>query len=313
MVETCMKRVEGVDIGGVPFFVWLRRLYDTIDSRINVNSIHLKKQTDIIAEYQTVMPLMYSCFERFMAVETVVHPEELSGVTPARVVDMSKEYDLTDVNGVRDSVLITAMTVINFSTIYKPQGFTDVIEKTFDKEVLWQLLDKYFEEKPKTVEAQVSLTGDEDLLADALHDLKDAEKNLRQAYKEQNWHKAFKICHSVKGISSVINASSLNSLAKDLEQKFKEGTDVGERAVSMLCSELNKVVTKLSPNKPAVSSESRELLETVQKLLELDDMSAINYIKLLQKMPNTETLIQHLNNYDLLSARTENELLLRKM
>ena len=139
-----------------------------------------------------------------------------------------------------------------------------------------------------------------------------SEKDILRAYEERNWQKAYKVCHSVKGVAAVINAASLNNLAKDLEHKFKDGVEVGERAVTALCQEIAKVVSKLQPTHATLTPEAVELLEIVQKLIDLDDMSAINYVKMLQKVPGTETLAAHLKEYDLVSAGTEIELLLRR-
>jgi hypothetical protein len=105
----------------------------------------------------------------------------------------------------------------------------------------------------------------------------------------------------------------VNAAAKDLEVKFKEGADVSESAVSAFCAELNKLVQKLSPSKPKIGIESKELLEKVHKLLELDNADAFSYIKLLKKIPGTDVLIGHLENYDILSALTEMEFVLQKL
>ena len=209
-------------------------------------------------------------------------------------------------------IMITAMTVNNFDSIYKPQGFTDNLDKTFDKEVLWQLLDKYFDEKPKTVKDQLMLKGDEDLLADALYDLDRAESELRQAYNDQNWHKTYKICHSIKGTSLVINATKLSTIAKELEERFKNNEDVELASVERLCAELTRVINRLTPKQTSMNKETKEILKKIQTLLRRDDFNVVKYAKTLQKMPDMEVLVTHLSNYDLTSALNEVELLMRK-
>ena len=210
-------------------------------------------------------------------------------------------------------ILITAMSVTNFSSIYKPQGFTDMIDKTFDKEVLWQLLDKYFEEKPRTIAAQITVTGDSELMADALYDLKNAETQLAAAYADKNWQKAFRVCHSVKGVAMTIQATSLAKLSKTLEQRFQEGASVEEKDVQSLCQEIRRIVSSLTPTKKSVSDEAIAILQTVKELLDVDDIGAVGYVKLLKKIDGTETLVQHLEAYDLMSACAELDLLLRKL
>ena len=104
MIETCLQRIRKINPGDVQFYMWIRRLFDSIDLRMHLDSIYMKKQTDIIQEYQQIMPLIYTCFEKFLTVESLVHPPELEGVPPSRVIAMSKEYNLSTIEGVAESV-----------------------------------------------------------------------------------------------------------------------------------------------------------------------------------------------------------------
>lgn len=104
VAEECLGRVSSINPGSTPFYMWMRRLYDTVDLRINVSSLVLKKRADLIPEYQNLMPLIYACIDKIMSLETLIHPEELNGVDYTRVIEMSKEYDLQDVKGICDSV-----------------------------------------------------------------------------------------------------------------------------------------------------------------------------------------------------------------
>jgi len=104
MIETCLQRIRKINPGDVQFYMWIRRLFDSIDLRVHLDSIYMKKRNDVIQEYQQLMPLIYTCFEKFLAVDALVHPPELEGLLPSRVIAMSKEYDLNTIEGVTESV-----------------------------------------------------------------------------------------------------------------------------------------------------------------------------------------------------------------
>jgi uncharacterized protein with von Willebrand factor type A (vWA) domain len=104
MIETCLKRMKEINPGDVKFYMWIRRLYDSVEHHVHESSIYIKKQTDVIKEYEQLTPLIYTCFENFLKTDTIIHPQELEGITPSRVVAMSKEYDLTTLDGVTESV-----------------------------------------------------------------------------------------------------------------------------------------------------------------------------------------------------------------
>ena len=104
MIEICLQRVKDINPRNVEFYVWIRRLFDSVDMRLSLQSIYIKKQTDLIKEYAQVMPLIYTIFEKFMRVEKVKHPPELEGLSPARIVEMTKEYSLNTTEGIIESV-----------------------------------------------------------------------------------------------------------------------------------------------------------------------------------------------------------------
>ena len=104
MIENCLQRMEKINPGDAQFYMWIRRLFDTIDLRVHIDSIYMKKRDDLIRGYQEVMPLIYTCFERFLSVEDLIHPQELSHISPNRVVDMTKDYNLNTIDGVIESV-----------------------------------------------------------------------------------------------------------------------------------------------------------------------------------------------------------------
>jgi len=104
MVEFCLAKIRTTDPGSVPFYIWIRRLFDTVDLRITIESIYIKKQLDIVHEYKQITPLVDTIMEKFLTAESVLHPEELGRITPLQAIELAKEHDLETMDGVVDAV-----------------------------------------------------------------------------------------------------------------------------------------------------------------------------------------------------------------
>ena len=211
-------------------------------------------------------------------------------------------------------VAITANIMSNDREIYASRGMSDCIGKPFTSQELWRCLMKYF--RPVSWQKEDGVTrerADNDLRQSLINNF---VKNNRGKYDEiknaintGDIKLAYRLVHTLKSNAGQLNKTLLQKAAGEVENNLRDRHNlVTPRQMETLKTELNAVIAALSPlvreSVQPVSSEMpdtdsvREMLEKLEVLLKEGDAECLNFIRQLQMIPESQELIQQINNFD---------------
>ena len=232
-------------------------------------------------------------------------------------------------------VALTANVMSHDREIYKTYGINDCLGKPFSSQELWRCLMKYF--------TPVS-TGDankdaEDSPPEA--DLKFRQKlqlmfikgnqnkyeEIVKAIEEGDIKLAHRLAHTLKSNAGQIGITSLQQAAGDVEGSLNDGkNNVTTQQMALLKTELDAALAQISPlleslqNTPRTGDDSPldgqaafELLEKLEPMLKTGNSECLRLTDSLRRIPESEELVQHIEDYDFELASSTFKALKKKM
>ena len=123
---------------------------------------------------------------------------------------------------------------------------------------------------------------------------------------------AHRLAHNLKSNAGHIKKTSLQEAAQKVESMFKEN-QVVDTLLQTLKTELETVLEELQPlistsdkgsgaKSSLSSSEIRQIIDKLEPLLISGNAEYLEYVKQLKQIPGTETLSEHIENFDSISA-----------
>jgi len=224
-------------------------------------------------------------------------------------------------------VAMTANIMSNDREIYRLSGMSDCVGKPFTSQELWRCLMKYF--KPISGGMEIKKTNDEKV--STVEDDVEFQKTLKRMFLRSNRRKfeeitnalkeddiklAHRLAHTLKSSAGQIDRTFLRKAASDVENCLKDGkNEVSGELLSMLEKELNLTISQLDSEygeddgesgevqgEPLDEEACRELFDKLEPLLKMGNPECCNYINTLRRMPESDTLIRQMENYDFESA-----------
>ena len=231
-------------------------------------------------------------------------------------------------------VAMTANIMSNDRDIYKMSGMNDCVGKPFTSQELWRCLMKYFTPlNRETVQINTQMEAVNLQEADL-----EFKKSLQKMFVKNNQKKyeeivkaldagdiklAHRMVHTLKGNAGQLGKTILQKAAADVEHYLKDGANlVTEEKLKILQAELEFVLNELSllesetvsqtvsqtdlsqtGEGPALDTElARELIKELEPMLKMGNPECQKFLDGLRKIPGSETLIQHIENFDFESA-----------
>jgi len=222
------------------------------------------------------------------------------------------------------SIPIIAMTAnIMSSDIarYKQVGMRDYIGKPFTAQELWVCLLKYLklvsvkrENENDREEAEKELR--KRLVKDFVKKNSDKYSEIVNAIDTGEIKLAHRLAHTLKSNSGLMELSTLRIAAAEVEAQLIDGVNnVSKKQLSNLETELNAALTELAPLatsleleesfeslEPLNEDELRELLYELKVLLKTGNMGCLNFVKDLKRIPDTEELINQIEDLEFTKA-----------
>ena len=224
-------------------------------------------------------------------------------------------------------VAMTANIMSGEMEQYSACGMSDYISKPFTSQELWLCLSKYL--KPvgiDNVHKKTQTKADEELNRCLqqlfLKNNLNKYEEITEALKTGDIKLAHRLAHSLKGNAAQLERSSLQKAAAGVEARLKDGKNlVTEEQLKVLNTELSAFLDELSslfsetevksgvahlltqgsPDQEPVTLDPKELQDLFNKmegLLESGNLDSINHNDELRAIPETEQMIQHIDNLD---------------
>ena len=227
-------------------------------------------------------------------------------------------------------VAMTANIMSNDREIYRMNGINDCIGKPFTSHELWRCLMKYF--KPLNLQAmnKVRQTQTDDelrrkLIVSFVKDNKNRFGEITDALNRGDNKLAHRLAHTLKSNAAHFEKNLLRQAASDIEDQLKDGKNhVTPKQLAVLEMELEtalaELTAELSANTTVQSAEdsqsaadnsepldkeaAEELFEKLEPMLEMGNLDCRNFINDLRRIPETEKLIQQMEDLDFHEALT---------
>jgi len=227
-------------------------------------------------------------------------------------------------------IAMTANVMINDREIYRKSGINDCVGKPFSSQELWRCLVKYI--KPvnwKTVNGRRQMQTEtmlrEKLIINFVKDNQTKFREITEAIDAGDIRLAHRLAHTLKTNAGHLGKILLQQVAGDIERRLKAGLSaetensrvdnangkdlVTPQIMTMLEMELNAVFAEFAPvvseaaQFVAAETETgwepkRELLEKLEIMLDMGNPECRNFVASLRKIPESEALIQQINDLD---------------
>ena len=239
-------------------------------------------------------------------------------------------------------VAITANIMSHDIDLYKEKGMKDHVGKPFTSQELWQCLMRFMEPvswRQDSFEAleQADYIVQQKLIDNFVRNNKDKADEISSAINAGDTRLAYMLTHSLKGNAGQLNKHELLHAAEVVESRLNEGSTVTPEQITALKTELFTVITELMPLKSASSplestdtfkpeeaaqpeeaahpeeadnaqpdekSPVKNLLKKVRLLIEAGDIESLELVDDLNSIPDSKTLIKHIENFDYDLAKT---------
>ena len=222
-------------------------------------------------------------------------------------------------------VIVTANLLSNDFSKHSEEGFSGYLSKPFSSKELWHCLIKHltpigWHEQDQAYAAESDKALRQKLIQNFLKGGKGRAKEIAKALDSKDYDLAHRLAHTLKSNAGQLKAKKLQIIATDIEGKLKDSMNlVTPGLINELELELMAVVDELESEKiSALPGETEndvdvsELLDTVGKLLNGRDAECLKYVEQLRKVPQSEALIEQMENFDFKVAYgTLNNILLR--
>jgi signal transduction histidine kinase/DNA-binding response OmpR family regulator len=214
-------------------------------------------------------------------------------------------------------VAMTANIMSNDTEIYKLKGMDDCVGKPFTSQELWRCLMKYLKplgwqkmEETQSKEAEDKLH--QKLINNFVKDNTNKYGEIADALKAGDIKLAHRLAHTLKSNAGHLGKALLQKAAADVEHKLADGQNLVtadlmvtlETTLAAALAELAPLVKDVSEaaapaNAEPLSAEAgRELIEKLQPLLELGDLSARQFTDDLRRIPGSGDLLKHIEDLD---------------
>jgi len=217
-------------------------------------------------------------------------------------------------------VALTANVMVNDKTAYKEKGMTETIGKPFTSQELWRCLLKYFKPVSMSMEVdEVPLEDTEDfkieLITKFVKNNSDICNVIAKCLTEGDVTEAHRLAHNLKSHAGLIKQSKLQALAAKIEASLVGGENrLAESDMDALREEHGLVLIEIAPIAESVIpiviedfDEEAFLLwgEDLIRLLEDGNFGFLDYIDKVKSVPDSNKLIQCLENMDIPEALDE--------
>ena len=218
-------------------------------------------------------------------------------------------------------IALTANIMSDDLKLYKTNGMSDYIGKPFASAELWKCLVKYLPVVSVSVIDKTRQAVDEEktLRQLRLYFVKSNQStfaDIKQAVDDGNIKLAHRLAHTLKSNAGQIGEKDLQKAAAETEDMLGRETTFGiEMHMGLLDAELKKVLEKLAPLlieidgkntvKSADPEKFREMVEKLEPLLINRKPECMYLLDEIRLIPDTEALVQYVEDFDFAGALTE--------
>jgi len=223
-------------------------------------------------------------------------------------------------------VAMTANIMSNDREIYKMSGISDCVGKPFTSQELWRCLMKYFKPLNQQAEEPRQTQNDDELrrklTVNFVKDNQNRFSEIKDALNKGDIKLAHRLAHTLKSNAAFLGKILLQQAAANIEDQLKDGqNNVSPQNLAALETELKAALTELSAeiemnparqtdevSTPNVQTEqvnaefTKELFEKLETMLDMGNLECRNLIDSLRRIPQTEKLIQQIDDLDFREA-----------
>ena len=209
---------------------------------------------------------------------------------------------------------LTANVMADDFEKYKLLGMSDCLGKPFTSQELWHCLLKYLEpicfEMSNEVNNDTSL--EEQLKIDFVTDNQTKFCEITDAIEAGDIKLAHRLAHSLKNVAALIGKTDLQKAAAEVEAALRNGENKTTKPqMDFLKTELTAVLDELAPyltrkiktSADTLDTEStKALINKLETLLQNDNPECLNYIDDLEKIPGSEEVVKHIQDFYFVEA-----------
>jgi CheY-like chemotaxis protein len=223
-------------------------------------------------------------------------------------------------------VAMTANIMSNDREIYKMSGINDCVGKPFTSQELWRCLMKYFKPINRQTEEPRQTQNDDELrrklTVNFVKDNQNKFNEIKDALNKGDIKLAHRLAHTLKSNAAFLGKILLQQTAANIEDQLKDGqNNVSPQNLAALETELKAALLQLSSeiemnpahqtdevSTPNVQTEqvnaefTKELFEKLETMLDMGNLECRNLIDSLRRIPQTEKLIQQIDDLDFREA-----------
>jgi HPt (histidine-containing phosphotransfer) domain-containing protein len=214
----------------------------------------------------------------------------------------------------------------NDREIYKMSGINDCVGKPFTSQELWRCLMKYFKPLNRQSEEPRQTQNDDELrrklTVNFVKDNQNRFNEIKDALNKGDIKLAHRLAHTLKSNAAFLGKILLQQAAANIEDQLKDGqNNVSPQNLATLETELKDALLQLSAeiemnpvqqtdevSTPDVQTEkvnaefAKELFEKLETMLDMGNLECRNLIDSLRRIPQTEKLIQQIDDLDFREA-----------
>jgi PAS domain S-box-containing protein len=215
-------------------------------------------------------------------------------------------------------VAMTANIMSNDLEVYKTSGMSDCVGKPFSSQELWRCLLKYFTplngsavQKNAQIDADTEFQNSLRLLFVKDNQNQKKYEEIANALKTGDIKLAHRLAHTLKSNAGQLGKIQLRQAAANVEEQLKEGKNlVTPQQMAVLERELDAALAEFAStlhessraagvkSEPLDAEAARELTAELEPMLKMGNPECRQFIDSLRKIPESEKLIQQIENYD---------------
>ena len=217
--------------------------------------------------------------------------------------------------GIPIIAMTAGVTKLSAEKDYRNYGMNGFLSKPFTTQELYKTLVKHLdpikEVKLTTNEINNGTIFDKEMQIKFYKTYKDIFNRLSTAIYEGDLTLAHRLAHNLSSNAGTIKEVGLQMAAADVE-KMLVNKQVFENIISALKIEVDLVIKKLakialdeppaSAKAPVNNDEAEIIFAELEPLLKAINIKSLDFIDKLATIPGTETLIEHIDNYDFRKA-----------
>jgi PAS domain S-box-containing protein len=248
------------------------------------------------------------CQKQFDLIFMDIHMPVMDGVeAAAKIIELNTGIPI---------VAMTANIMSNDLETYKTSGMNDCVGKPFSSQELWRCLLKYFTPLNNgAVQKNVQIDADTEF-----------QNSLRLLFVNSNQNKyeeiagaleagdiklAHRLAHTLKSNAGQIGKVLLQQAAANVEEQLKGGENlVTPQQMTALEKEISAVLAEFAPplngssmsaeagSEPLDANAAQELIARLEPMLTMGNPDCRRLIDSLRKIPESEQLIQQIENFN---------------